>query len=730
MMGIICSQNGARAQSQPATAVPESSKDHLDRLQVYRTRVLDPQARPDERRNWAEALLQETLRVQSPQSKTMVVELLNPPHHMDARRAICEAIASAAGPQSDRLDSSFVGPLVELLGADLVEVRAAASRALAEFPGVEVPDKLAELAANTTAPMIQRQAAIDALAPNVYRREVVMQLLELLDVGTPDIIGRVLSTLEPASMEPIGPDVGKWRTWWAERSRMNSEEWNSYQVRTYRDRFRTIKIETDLEREKSKRAQSDLGTRLRDFQRELFRVLPADQREARMVEWLADAQDDVKLTALAIVKGRIADEGKRPEGDVLAAMLKLLKQGSPPMRREVLSILQNLNDAAIARTVLAHLEEETDPGVREALFRAVSKLNITEAIPVLIREIGSAESPPSAVREAAAALGRLAVQPGAAERSREALGSLRERYRATAQTDVALRAGLLSAMAGIGDPSCVDEFLEGVESEEATLIRPAIQGLQSIGNSVRLGRIRRHTSHGDPLVRIAAIEAVAQLGREDADIESLLARVNPGVEANELAREAAWRGFRGLLRHRPLRERIRAVAMLRDVPDREVEYLMELAEGLSSAENAAELEIVRDRLSGLLVAQGKFGDAVPHLRELYLVRTKRNDPTALDCGLRLLDATLHTSGFSNSPELLKQLSSAAGSDEYVIIRIVETVAQYLDSPEMVADSTRTRAALTELRTVPSNQFGQSWRQLLQRVQTRLENENANSTKPP
>ncbi len=73
-------------------------------------------------------------------------------------------------------------------------------------------------------------------------------------------------------------------------------------------------------------------------------------------------------------------------------------------------------------------------------------------------------------------------------------------------------------------------------------------------------------AHGDPLVRLAATEAVGQLGREEADLEYLLMRLNPTIESNELPRETAWRGFRRLLSRRSVGDRIKAAERLRDLP--------------------------------------------------------------------------------------------------------------------------------------------------------------------
>ncbi len=708
------------AQDSPSPQI-DPLRDHLDRLKLYRTRITDPQARLEERRHWSEALLKETVRTQTHPSKALVLELLGASQSPEVQRALCEAFATGLGADKDLLDSALAEPLLELLGADNAELRSAAARALAEFPGADVANRLAAIAAQPDAAMAKRKAAIDALAPSTHRRHVVAQLMELLDVGTPEIVTRVLAALEPVCREPLGEDAALWREWWAAQSRLSNEAWLADQLRMFRDRLRNTRAESEGYRDRSRKQTAEISAKVRDFQREVFRLTPADQRETKLIEWLQDPQDEVRFTALSLIKARIADEGRRPEGEILATLLKMLKQGSPGVRREVLSVVQNLNVPAVIKAVLGQLEEEKDPPTREAFFKAIARLNSPDGLTALVREIASGDSAPDCVREAATALGQLAEQPAHRDRAREAVGPLTSRYTNNTAADIPMRAALLTAMAGIGDASFTPYFLEAVESEDPLVLRPAIEGLRAVAEPSKLSRLRRHTTNANPLVRLAAIEAVGQLGREDADLECLLQRVIPTVEPNEPARDAAWRGFRDLLRHRSVGERIRAASMLREVPDREAEYLAELAERLRSAgESPAELEMVRDRLANLLVAQGKFAEALPHLRELYAQKTSRSDPTALDVGLRLLDATLRTQGAANGIDLLRQLAITCQRDEYLQTRIVETVAQFLESPELVADPARALGAIAELRELPESLLGTEWKPLLQRVSTRIE----------
>ncbi len=709
---------GQTADSPAAQPTPE----HLESLNLCREGILDTQARPVERRRWAEQLFS----YDSSPARSLIAELLSLPDRPDVQRALCEVIVERARKDPEQLDAGLAQPLIDLLGAEAEDLRTTAGEALAGFPGADVPAKLGALAAQSEVAMAKRLAAIDALALNIHRREVVRQLITLFDVGVPEITDRVAAVLGPASRETLGLDPDEWRRWWAEKSQLSEEAWLSDQVQINRARLRAISEEFKAYRENAKERQAAVTERLRDFQRDVFRFLSADQKKARLTEWLNDPLDEVKLTSLDIIKARIADEGQRPEGEILDVLLDLLRRGSPKTRREVLLIVQNLSDPAVIQAVLGRLKEEADPVTRHAIFKAIGMLDRPEAVPALILEIAAPESQPECVREAAIALGRIAPKAGASEHAEDAVAALKSRYMLVPANDLPLRAALLAAMAGVGDASFSPEVLEAVESDDANLLRPAIRGLRAISNVSKLTRLRDHTAHPDALVRLAAIEAVGQLGREDADLECLLGRLNPTIENNELAREAAWRAVCALLSDKPPADQIKASERLRDMPELEAEYLNELADSLSASNgHTRELETVRDRLATIHLERGKYAEAVPHLRDLYQLRLARADGGAFESGLRWLDAALRSPTQHDVADVVTELSASFKGEQAG--EIVETVQRYLESEELIGEPDRAREILSDLQSVPADSLPPAWGQLLQRVADRLAPEDEKAT---
>ncbi len=702
--------------SAPGVGHAEPKPGDLDQPQWFVEVIIDPDRRPEERELWAERLLL----LGTAQSHDVVAELLNLSENPGAQRAVCEAIAGGGHQHADWLDPAFVEPLIELLGAESPDLGTAAAGALALFPGPDVPARLGALAGTGDVALGKRLAAIDALAPNIHRREVVGQLVGLLDSAVPQITNRVLQALEPASRESFGFDPDRCRAWWREKSKLGEEAWLADQLRIYRDRLRALDEELESYREAAGRRDAETTARLSEFQNELFRLLLAEQQDAKLVEWLADSIEQVQLTALAKIKARIADEGTSPQGEVLTGLLRLLREGSTTVRREVLLIAQNLSDPAVVDAVLAQLALESDQATRHTIFKALRRFQDPKVVRALIDEIASQQSSPQCVREAAIALGLVAGKEMEAQLVKDAVAVLKARYQHVPDESIELQAALLEAMAGVADATFAAEFQIAVETDVALVLRPAIQGLRAIGDASKLPRLRTLTSHADPRVRLAALEAIGQLGREDADLESLLTRLNPAIESNEPARDMAWRAFTGFLGRKPCEDRIQSTQRLHDLGDRGIEYLTQLAGELAAANGHADcLETVRDRLGSALVSRGRYAKALPHLEALYAMRLARKDADALDCGLRLLDATLRSGTYQALLDLVERLAEAS-VDAEAKERIVTTISRYGDSAELGADDERSAELLEVLRSVPDDTFGESWRQLVERIAERLE----------
>lgn len=681
--------------------------EHAEQLRNCREGILDPEARAEGRRRWVNNLFTYT----SPEAHAIVIELLMMDERPDVQRTICAVMAEKAVEYPERLNPDYVDALIRLLSAPSDDLRAAAAKALAEFPNPEVAGLLGSLAGDRSAPLPTRMAAIDALAPSTHRREVVAQLVTLLDLEIPAITEKVAAALEPIAPESFGADLARWRNWWDEQRQLTSEQWLESQLRVHRERSRRMAAELAAAKTEREQETAAVVARVSEFQRDLLRSLQPELRDAKLVEWLDDPLNTVKLAALSIVKSRIADEGKRPEGELLAAVLRRLKNPSAAMRKDVLLIVQNLQNDQVVEAVLSQLKQESDPSVRQVIFDTLGKLGSPAAVPALLQEISAEKADPAGIRDAATALGQIGTKVGA-EGLEAAIEPLKQRYERTAADQVVLRGALLAAMAGVGDPVFAPEFSAALGSEEPILLQPAIQGLAAIGEGSRLARIRSLSAHADPRVRLAAVEALARLGSGEADSDALLARVSPAAEANESVRVAAWRGWKELCSRRSLVDRVKAADGLRELPDLQQSYLTELAAALAASGNhRRQLAEVQWRLGQLLISAGKHAEAAPYLRDLFA--SPQEVARQGEIGLKWLEAVLQSPGQQGLAGVIGQVCKT--EDPEIRPQIVAAIRKYVDSQAMATNAERARRLLADLRTVDPALVGDGWNELLQQI---------------
>ncbi len=706
---------GVQAQTDPPQNPPSTSTEsadsteHANQLKTCREGILDVQARATDRQRWVEMLFS----YQGEQAKSLIIELFQMSDRPEVQQTLCEVLRSDVRSHPNRISDDYLEPLIRLLGAAQDNLRQAASFTLSDFPGGQVPIRLGQIAADAQETRIKRLAAIDALAPNIHRRDVVRQLIQLLDVDDREIASRVMDRLEVVTLETFGNNPERWRLWWVEKSQLSNEAWLGQQLNIYRNRWRKLQEEFSTFNNQVRHDREEIVVQTQHFQRELFRAYSPEQRSIRLVEWLDFAPPVVQMTALEIIKSQIADEGKRPQGQVLAALLRLLNHPSNSIRREVLQIVQTLNDPEVVEAVLARLEQEKDSSIRHTFLKAIGHLNSSAAIPALIREIANEQASDECVAEAAIALGQIAPGDGEVLALHDPVLPLKNRYLSISTDQLELKAALLTAMAGVGDAAFIPELIDAVESDDPNVLQPAIRGLRAIGDQSKLIRFRALMSHADSMVRLAATEAVGELGREDADLETILTRLQPAMEPNDLVRSSAWLSMQLFMNRRSIEERIEASQRLRDQPDLEIRYLLELVETFSSSNSdKTHLEKVLDRLARVMTQQNKYAQSVPYLRQLYQIKKGRGQGVAQEIGLVWLGAVLRSASPGDVADVIRQLGQSANEKDN--LKIMTTIIDYLDSDEMAVSSERTQKLLGSLQSITADGWGEVWSQALDR----------------
>ncbi len=706
---------------------------HKQQLADCRAGILDPEGRPAERRRWARTLFS----YDSPLAKAMVIELLSLNHQPKAQAALCSVIQQRVSQSTALSDMVLVDPLLDLLNAPSDEARQAAATALAAYRQNEVIENLGLLCTDDSASTAKRIAAIDALAPNIDRVDVVRQLISILKVESLPVLAQALSALAPATLEPLGTDVQAWQAWWESKSKLSEKSWLEDRLHLYLRRFAAVENEYQSYRTTAEQHLAIVTTKLGVYQREVYAISNPEQRDAKLIDWLQDSATEIKLVAMGIIKGHIADDGRRPTDDVLSNLLTLLRDESTAVRREVLIIVQTLVDPEIEQALLARIDEEHDAVTRETLFRAVGRLNSAKAIHFLVREIESPDSLTPCVREAAIALAQTATKLDDKQRS-AAVAALKPRYALTPESDIELRAALLSAMAGVAENSFLTEFQISVDTAESLLIRPAIRGLVALGDHSRNARLRSLCADANALVRRDAVEALGVLGQEEADLEGVLSRLNPKIESNNLVYEAAWKAFLRLLSDKAAQQQFTAAQGLREFSDLEIRYLTKLSDSISQDQSSYDvLEQVNLRLIDVLVIQDKCAEAIPYRQRIYDLRIKSaqtnpdlaHDDALIEAGRQWLLAALDCQAANADVGSVLSYLLVTSKDASGRIAMIKTMGIWMDQHDWADQLDRLSTLSESFRSITPQPTGDDWTQLLQRMSQHVENGPKNSTSP-
>ena len=702
----------------PADGPPPSSDDAA-RLRQYRQIIEKTADSMGTRCLQAEDLL----RTRRPEATDIAVELLGAGSDPSTRMVVCDAITNVGAADSALLaghHGRLVEPLLQLLGDRAEGVSARAAKALAAFADAGVTRRLAELAGNAEAPLAQRVAAVDALALNVYDREAVRRLVALLGKENGEFRARVLKALADGSQQDLGPEVVRWQAWWEhEEAALSDAEWVLRRLRLFFGRLQEAQRQLQQVREDYERRCGALAERLTDVLRENYRLRQQSaQKEETLIRWLKDPQPEAQLAAMTIVSEEIQD-GNPPSETVVDALLGELGNRSPAVRRAVLGIIGALGSPEKAAAVLSLLEKEKESAVRQTALRVLGQLRNPDAIAILIGEISNPSSPVGCVAESAGSLAVLGAKGRVApEVIAPVIPVLVERFDAAPATDLRVRESLLRAMAGIGAPEFAETLSDVLDSEQAQLLLPAIQGLIGIGNAAgSMDRLLTLTGHAEPRVRAAAVEAVGVLGGEPAHIEVLTGRLSPSAETSDTVRNAAWAACRRILRDRKPNVRLQWADRLRETPERQVACYEELIKDLA-AENPAppELNEARRRLGALHMQRGDPAAALPIWQQLYSAMKATADPEAPQMEITVLSAALSAGLPRAIAESLEELSSA---DRSIKARAVEVVTEHLQG-QIAANPPPVLAAMVDAMLSSSlDGYGEPFRSYLENVKRQL-----------
>ncbi|MGB0717307.1 MAG: HEAT repeat domain-containing protein [Phycisphaerae bacterium] len=693
----------------------------IDDLTVLREALLDPQALPAQRRRWAFLLV----RFEGDSATDLVNDLLQGDVPDDVKLSLLESLHDIAVARDSVIETDFAASLMQLLASSHEACRTEATHLIGMIAADAVADDLAAMIKDESLPAWQRTAAIRSLAPNIYDRAVLSALMTCLDVQDDGIRNQVLNALQPATGEPIGNDVEAWKRWWEIARLQSDQKLLADQSRFHRLKSKQLQEELETYRKEKQNEIEQLASTMASFQREILRTAKGDARQQRLVEWLGDPLPTVARTALAIIKGDMADDGVQPSDNMVTALLQLLDAEERTLQREALLIVQEVRDKAVLDKVLERLEHEQDQMMRLALLTAIRELDFKEALPALLEELTSMGATDDCVREASFAIDRIASHHDLVENEFVIVGALEQRYGSTPDDKTAVRGALLSAMAGVGHPAFLTEFLDAIQGNDAVVVRPAIRGLAKLAYKEERPRLHELVAHPDALVRREAIHAIRSIGAGEDDLDALLPRINPTNEPNALARQAAWETSLEILANRTYDGQIEGAGLFATLPEQELIYLESLTQSAPSPTDSR-LEPIWSRLAELSLERDDSVKAGQYLRSLYQHHLAVDKTQAVGAGLQWLQVTLDKFPLADPGEVVAVLLNGDHSVQEWD-QIIELLRAYTESDAVANDADRARQLHAKLESIVDEKLPPAWGKLLQLWSDRLAQQ---STKEP
>jgi HEAT repeat protein len=391
-----------------------------------------------------------------------------------------------------------------------------------------------------------RAPAVKALG-TLNDKSTAQFLVDMLLRGDSPIIGDAAADalVEMTGQTEFGRDQGQWERWWRDQRTKTAEQ------------FRNERLE---DRNAVMRANASrfvqLAAQIEKFAIESFgRITDPKERDAYVLQNLKHALPEFRTAGASLVQSKF--NNAEPIGpDIVEQLRGMISDSSPDVRKKVAGVIRVINDPGAAPMLLAQLQRERLQSVKEKLIEALAPSGDVAVVPQLIELL---TDPSSQVAEAAArALGELGpelAKSAALTRSTAAalMQTVRQRT-GTARGTSRLREACVEAMVPLHEPSLalevVRELLPEREANTPNVRVAAVKVLANNNDSTQQSDLAGHllqTLRGDSVaaVRLEAARALGIIGTP-GQAEALSNAMDPGREADEAVREAAWNSLSSL----------------------------------------------------------------------------------------------------------------------------------------------------------------------------------------
>jgi tetratricopeptide (TPR) repeat protein len=717
----VYAQEAAPVAAMAEEAVPTTQID--TQLRINKTTLLENQT--SKNRVDAAILL---LTSENPEARKILLEVLALTDNPNARAAVCEAISlTRTGQQPIRAKEDFIKPLIGVITSepDYSIVRLAAEATLV-FSYSQVQQDLEKVVGDASLPVMARTNVIYAMRRHPDKQAVI-KLLGLMNVAEPQVVEAARNALASVGISVSSDPTIRGQTL-LELEQKSLETFLRDRVIRQETRMR----ENEIERESLWKKYLTALTSLYNLQG------TEDAKVKLLATNLGDRDARVKLWALERLEELRVGTSKAKFSGLESGLIALISDPSRDVRRNTARLLASLWEVNVAKPLLDQLNVETDEGVRREILVALREAcyaSLTTPGPKLPEEIRIGtlawavkfleDADPEKARVGAEVIGKLLEPNGL--RVGEVNGYLKtlaDRYtRLNPTNDIALRADLLNAMAGLcsSDSKCREPaakhfggLFEQAIGEKADSIRLiAIDGLFNASSDKPSAVRRLWKSLGEdplPAIRLKVIDLAGEAGGPQ-ELEWLAEKLGVAGES-----DPAWQATLKVFRRSPstlLAEwvtRIKSPPLAtRLTPEQQISFF-DMVRQRAQAE--AKPELLRDaqtNLADLYVVAGRLKEASESLRILAAGATGQE--LAKYQG-QLLQIYLGLGSIEDACGLLVNYLPTKGLDLTPEGVVAKSIEAYLGNPA-TANPQALLDAFQQVK-VSDPQASQEWRALLSR----------------
>lgn len=497
-----------------------------------------------------------------------------------AQISVARALAQSPSP-----DSQLIPSLAALLGSN-PQLTDAAANALANYrQNPEAFDQLRHFIDGAGNPNLARIKAVHAIGnmvePEMTHADYLVNLLgqQNQNSGIKDAAAEALVDL--TGVTSPGKDIGKWQQWWAANRGKTSDQFKAMLLSNRVAQFNQLR-----------QRNAQLALSIEDRLKAIYFAAPVPL-DSIVLGYLNDPAPDIRKAAIDLV----ADNAVR-NGVSKAVMNKLTRMVGDSDAIVRLSVAEFIYiprgfDSIIVDPLLDQLAIEKNAGVKQAIAKALGKLQdpkvIPKVVPALLAMLQEKQS--DDVKFAANAFANLGekLRASDAAKAKQVSDVIRQMIKPGQNPPVGddVRAACMSALAALRDPESFDIFMDILTGGPgvATEVREAaLDGLGYLGDTRANQVVADQLNDKDPVIQLKAAAALRTVATPDFDQAIFQKMTNNATEQD--TRNYLWQAMQNLFDQESPAQLKRWATQFPTDPEKKLITLQKLGKALYKAADA------------------------------------------------------------------------------------------------------------------------------------------------